>query len=314
MTTSTKRINMPDVAEQTQAKVSGSLNRVGMSKVEIPVQIRNNQGQVRLLPAKGDFYVSLDRDEAKGIHMSRLFILAEKLLAEKELNAFTVDELLNEFLKSHEGLSEEASIKLNFDYMVKRPALITENEGWRYYKAAIGGKCKRDGDTHIEMSLRITYSSTCPCSSALARQLIQKKFIEDFESKETVYMAQMVEWLGKEESILATPHSQRSYADIILRFDSPESVPTFESVINAIEEALQTPVQAAVKREDEQEFARLNGSNPMFCEDAARRLKHAVENFNNLQDYRVEARHLESLHPHDAVAIVTKGIVGGLEA
>jgi GTP cyclohydrolase I len=29
-------------------------------------------------------------------------------------------------------------------------------------------------------------------------------------------------------------------------------------------------------------------------------------------DYRIQASHLESLHPHDAVAVVTKGIVGGL--
>jgi glyoxylate/hydroxypyruvate reductase A len=32
-------------------------------------------------------------------------------------------------------------------------------------------------------------------------------------------------------------------------------------------------VQTAVKREDEQEFARLNAQHPMYCEDAARRLK-----------------------------------------
>ena len=34
---------------------------------------------------------------------------------------------------------------------------------------------------------------------------------------------------------------------------------------------LKTPVQAAVKREDEQEFARLNGQNLMFCEDVLSR-------------------------------------------
>ena len=37
-----------------------------------------------------------------------------------------------------------------------------------------------------------------------------------------------------------------------------------------MEAALGTPVQTAVKREDEQAFARLNGRNLMFCEDAPR--------------------------------------------
>ena len=81
-----------------------------------------------------------------------------------------------------------------------------------------------------------------------------------------------------------------------------------------IEDALQTPVQTAVKREDEQEFARLNGHNLMFCEDAARRVQNALNNneaFYN--DFWVRIEHLESLHAHDAVAITTKGLTNGYE-
>jgi GTP cyclohydrolase I len=74
-----------------------------------------------------------------------------------------------------------------------------------------------------------------------------------------------------------------------------------------------TPVQAAVKRTDEQEFARLNGENMMFCEDSARRIRAALEQLPGILDYRVQASHLESLHPHDAVAVVTKGLPGGLQ-
>ena len=44
------------------------------------------------------------------------------------------------------------------------------------------------------------------------------------------------------------------------------------ALIDALEAALATPVQTAVKREDEQAFARLNAENLMFCEDAARRV------------------------------------------
>jgi GTP cyclohydrolase I len=85
----------------------------------------------------------------------------------------------------------------------------------------------------------------------------------------------------------------------------------FSTWINLIENSLKTPVQAAVKREDEQEFARLNASNLMFCEDAARRLQATFEQQAGLQDYWLRVNHLESLHPHDAIAVVTKGIEGG---
>lgn len=73
-------------------------------------------------------------------------------------------------------------------------------------------------------------------------------------------------------------------------------------------------MQAAVKREDEQEFARLNGENLMFCEDAARRLQSALDVETAYQDFWLRVDHMESLHPHDAVSIVTKGIADGYPA
>ena len=83
-------------------------------------------------------------------------------------------------------------------------------------------------------------------------------------------------------------------------------------LINGAEDILQTPVQAAVKRADEQEFARLNGANLMFCEDAARRLKTWLDADSSIADFCFEARHVESLHPHDAVARGRKGVPNGL--
>ena len=71
--------------------------------------------------------------------------------------------------------------------------------------------------------------------------------------------------------------------------------------------------QAAVKREDEQEFARRNGANLMFCEDAARRVKALLESDERVVDWRLVATHRESLHPHDAVATAVKGVLGGLQ-
>ena len=80
-----------------------------------------------------------------------------------------------------------------------------------------------------------------------------------------------------------------------------------------IEDSLQTPVQAAVKREDEQEFARLNGQNLMFCEDAARRLQYSMNKAQGYDDFWLKINHLESLHAHDAVSITTKGIANGYQ-
>jgi GTP cyclohydrolase I len=79
-----------------------------------------------------------------------------------------------------------------------------------------------------------------------------------------------------------------------------------DKMIDGLEKAISTPVQAAVKREDEQEFARLNGRNFMFSEDAARRLKFFCESLEYLSDFSIKVQHLESLHAHNAVAFARK--------
>ncbi|MBL8273040.1 MAG: GTP cyclohydrolase I FolE2, partial [Xanthomonadales bacterium] len=96
-------------------------------------------------------------------------------------------------------------------------------------------------------------------------------------------------------------------------------VPAFASfplvdLIDLAEGALKTPVQAAVKRVDEQAFALLNGANLMFCEDAARRLQQALDADERVADFWVRASHYESLHPHNAVAVASKGVAGGYSA
>ncbi len=95
---------------------------------------------------------------------------------------------------------------------------------------------------------------------------------------------------------------------------APDTELPVVALIDAIEAALGTAVQGAVKRVDEQEFARLNGINPLYCEDAVRRIRSALEALAWVSDYRIETAHLESLHPHDAVACVVKGVSGGFVA
>ena len=72
------------------------------------------------------------------------------------------------------------------------------------------------------------------------------------------------------------------------------------------EDAIGTPVQTGVKREDEQAFARLNGDNSLFCEDAARRLKGFLNGLDKVQGYHFKVEHQKSLHAHNAVVIDQK--------
>jgi GTP cyclohydrolase I len=76
-------------------------------------------------------------------------------------------------------------------------------------------------------------------------------------------------------------------------------------------EALQTETQVMVKREDEQAFAEMNGAFTKFVEDAARLLYEQLDDEPKIVDFQVACAHLESLHSHDAVAVINKGVPGG---
>jgi GTP cyclohydrolase I len=52
----------------------------------------------------------------------------------------------------------------------------------------------------------------------------------------------------------------------------------------------------------------------MFCEDAARRLKHTLNGLTEFEDFWLRVNHYESLHAHDAVAVTVKGLQGGYRA
>lgn len=145
----------------------------------------------------------------------------------------------------------------------------------------------------------VVYSSTCPCSAALSRHWIEQAFLTAFGREERVEPAAVAAWLKRHASA-ATPHSQRSEAVVSVALPADGATLGLIDLIDRVEHALGTPVQTAVKRADEQAFAVLNGGNLMFVEDAARRVHVALEDRHARP--RVRVRHLESLHPHDAVA------------
>ncbi|ATZ72764.1 GTP cyclohydrolase I FolE2 [Idiomarina sp. X4] len=304
---------MPDVANQTQAQTEGTLDWVGMSNIEVPLMVAAAGASERPVAAKVEAFVNLKDPKTKGIHMSRLYLLLDELSTNGELSHESLKQLLNDFIESHKDISNQAFIKFDFDYHLRRKSLISKKQGWKAYPVSLTGRYDA-GTLNLELSVDVPYSSTCPCSAALARQLIQDAFSEKFAGQETVDAATMHEWLGSTEGIVATPHSQRSVAEVKVQLS--ENVTDFPIVelIDAVEDALKTPVQAAVKREDEQEFARLNGQNLMFCEDASRRLQHKLNQMQNFRDFWLRVNHYESLHAHDAVSVTTKGVPGGYKA
>ncbi|MEE2782304.1 MAG: GTP cyclohydrolase FolE2 [Pseudomonadota bacterium] len=296
---------MPDITRRVLGEAQDTLDWVGMSHVHQPLLVKDGDIS-KAVHAKVQVYVNLADPHAKGIHMSRLYLLLDEHAETRPLTAAGLKMLLGSILESHHDLSSNAFVQFEFDHFIRRDALISDNQGWSSYPVMVKGTLL-EGEIVLELSVEVQYSSTCPCSAALARQLIQEQFEEDFGKQGEVTISDVKTWLGTEEGIKATPHSQRSTAKILVSLASSLDEFPITDLINQVEYVLKTPVQAAVKREDEQEFTRLNGTNLMFVEDAGRRLKSALQEDDRWRDFWVRIEHHESLHAHDAVGVFTKG-------
>ena len=290
---------LPDIAALELPAHTMPIDWVGMEGIDLPVLISENDYK-RAHHARVDAQVDLPNPNAKGIHMSRLHLIIDELDEREALSPQRLAEQLSAMISSHEDCdSTAARIRVAFDLLLWRGALESDDiGGWRAYPVILSAMQSKAGLT-VSAEAHVTYSSTCPCSAALARQLIERGFLEDFADETSISVNDAAEWLRK-KATLATPHSQRSVAKIRVAIENDATDFGLIRLIDRAERTLGTPVQTAVKRIDEQAFAARNGQNLMFVEDAVRRIHNALA-----RDYArvdVDVTHLESLHAHDAVA------------
>ncbi|QCW25833.1 GTP cyclohydrolase I FolE2 [Lysobacter enzymogenes] len=296
------RSSLPDVAFDAAA-AARPLDWVGMSHIALPLRIAGADGAVIQVPASVDVAVNLRDANARGIHMSRMYLHLQNAFASESVTPAGLRRVLQSLIEGQGGISSAARLVLRYEQLLLRPALASANAGWKRYPVEIDARLV---DGHLQLGLRfaVEYSSTCPASAALSRQLNAERFVADFAAAHPLSTAVVGEWLASERGLAAT-HAQRSRADVRVELRPAFDELPLTALIDALEAALATPVQTAVKREDEQAFARLNAENLMFCEDAARRVAAALSADPRIERFDAEVAHFESLHAHDAVARVT---------
>ena len=285
------------------------LQKVGIAPVDLPIKVLRRDGDEQVLQAQASLYCSLDDPEAKGLNLSRLYLL----MHDKIKDHWSIDGMsgvLNE-MATKQG-SNSAYCKLRFKYPWTQKALRTrmpisadefeagqyetlpsgqkislrKMEGHIAYNVEIEGQYHRgaEKETTFFLTVEYVYSSTCPCSFELAHNAKEKR------------------------AAAANAHSQRSIMRTTVQFD-PENMVWIEDLIELHREKIATEVQVVVKRRDEQAFAELNGSNLLFSEDAVRLMYGSLDNWyddGKIFDFTISTSHEESLHPWNAIAVVWK--------
>lgn len=279
------RDSLPDVQNAPSTEIDGAhvpILQVGISNFRMPLRFLTVNSDPLLLEASITGTVSLKAD-AKGINMSRLM----RIFYEFKDRIFTLDLLEEVLLRYKEELgSSRARLKVQFSYPILQRSLRSDAEGYQYYEVSYEGLLDDLNRFRKILHFDFVYSSACPCSLKLAKHATETRDID------------------------AIPHSQRSKARISIEV-RPRAYCPIEVLQKHCSEALKTETQVLARREDEQAFAELNGAFVKFVEDAARLLYEQLDTDPRIRDFQIVCVHLESLHSHDAIAVLTKGLRGG---
>ena len=282
------RASLPDVQNSGDSEMEGAkvpILQVGISGFKLPLRFVGPDGENLAVETKVTGTVSLDADK-KGINMSRII----RIFYEYKDEVFS-PEILAEILTHYKNNldSKEARIKADFSYPMIQRSLRSGLEGYQYYGCSFEGLIDRADRVRKIIHFDFVYSSACPCASELSEHARQTR------------------------DLLAIPHSQRSKARVSVEVHPDRELSLLELRDMCIQ-ALTTETQVMVRREDEQAFAEMNGAEVKFVEDAARLLYAQLSDDSRIIDFRVVCSHFESLHSHDAVAVLCRGIDGGFRA
>jgi len=273
---------LPDLQNGRNNSPAVEIQHVGIGNFKIPLMIKTRRGDSLQVHASVTGTVSLESHK-KGINMSRI-IRTFYEYEEDELHPENLQRVVRAYLEKLETSSARIAIK--FDYPVRQKSLRSGLSGYQYYPLVLETVITPDHKIRQFMHLKFEYSSACPCSYELSVHA------------------------NVQRSVAAVPHSQRSVARISLEYVGHLWI---EDVIDICRDSLKTETQVMVKREDEQAFAELNAAYLKFVEDAVRLLYNGLNSDPQIVDFRVHAAHLESLHSHDAISILVKGVPGGFQ-
>ncbi|WP_334120101.1 GTP cyclohydrolase FolE2 [Limnobacter sp.] len=204
--------------------------------------------------------------DQKGTHMSRFVALLE----ESQGSVLTVAgfrAMLIEMLQRLDAPS--GRIKMELPYFLSKVAPISGVSSLMDYQLILEGSATEKGQD-IYLTVVVPVTSLCPCSKKIAE-----------------YGA----------------HNQRSHVTARVQLKEDVDIAQF---ISAIEQQASCELYGLLKRPDEKYVTERAYDNPKFVEDLVRDVAIAMNKFQQVGQYTVEAENFESIHNHSAYARIDR--------
>jgi GTP cyclohydrolase IB len=166
--------------------------------------------------------------------------------------------------------SQHAHVEFEFPFFIEKRAPITRAVGLMDYSIKLAAAAAHD-DRDFVVTVTVPVTTLCPCSKAISR-----------------YGA----------------HNQRSKVTFAVRFNTPIWI---EDLIQMVESAASSELYSLLKRPDEKAVTERAYERPVFVEDLVRNIAAMANEDSRIEWYRVEAENYESIHNHNAYAMIEKG-------
>jgi GTP cyclohydrolase I len=184
-----------------------------------------------------------------------------------ELHVDNIHTILRELTKRLD--SECAHVDFEFPFFLEKKAPVTKALGMMDYTARFSATLEKDVIDFI-LTVIVPVTTLCPCSKAIS-----------------VHGA----------------HNQRGQVTFSVRFSDPIWI---EDLIRLVEESASSELYSLLKRPDEKSVTERAYENPVFVEDLVRNIAMRAHSCPEILWYRVEAENFESIHNHNAYALIEK--------
>ena len=200
----------------------------------------------------------------KGTHMSR-FVDALHQFSEP-LSSASVMRLTGDLAKRLQA--ERAQVSCEFAIFREKEAPVSKMKSMLDYELGMECRYSAEEGNEIFLSLQVPVATLCPCSKAISER---------------------------------GAHNQRGIVTISV--EAGENL-SFEELIDLAEASASCELYAGLKRSDEKAVTERAYDQPVFVEDLVRNVAAGLKGHPEVKWYRVEAENFESIHNHNAYAMI----------
>jgi GTP cyclohydrolase I len=166
--------------------------------------------------------------------------------------------------------ARKAHVEFRFPFFRTKPAPVTGISGVMDYEVIFEAESDVSGNHDFMLTVIVSVATLCPCSKAISER---------------------------------GAHNQRGTVTYSVRFNEPIWI---EDLVDLVESSASCELYSVLKRPDEKEVTERAYDNPVFVEDLVRNIAARSNSQENIRWYRVEAENHESIHNHNAYAVIEK--------